>query len=438
MNIAIFTDTYFPDINGVAASVHTLSQELRKRGHKVYVFTVTESRSVKKKAPEDQFVYRFTSVPIIFLKPYRAASLFSFRSMRLIRLIKKFKIDLIHTQSEFFMGFMALYAATSFRIPIVHTYHTMWADYIHYIGNGKIATPQMAHTYSKFFSNLASTVIAPTDKTKQYLLDCGVTKPIYVIPTGIDLDPFRKNGYADKDILAIKKKHGIDPSWPIILCLGRVAKEKSLDQAIRQMPEILRRIPRARMVIVGKGPALDSLAALAEEIGVKKHVIFIGAVPYQEIGKYYRLGDLFLCCSTTETQGLTYYEAMAAELPIIARNDDCIRRIIRDKIDGRLFDDPVQIPELVESVLTNRSLASGYVKNAYEGVKSYSAESFGARVEDVYMHTLDRKIIRHEQRMESVVKNPMPRAFRQLRLVTAGKISNARYNKKNPYTDRRK
>ena len=82
MNIAIFTDTYFPDINGVASSVYTLSTELRKRGHNVYVFTVSEPRSARKKMEEESSVYRFPSIPIIFLKPKRAASPFSIRLMR--------------------------------------------------------------------------------------------------------------------------------------------------------------------------------------------------------------------------------------------------------------------------------------------------------------------------------------------------------------------
>ncbi len=434
MNIAIFTDTYFPDINGVAASVHTLSQALRNRGHKVYVFTVSEPKEALAKLAEDSSVFRFPSIPIVFLKPHRAASPFS---IRLIRLIKKYKIDIIHNQTEFFMGFMAMGAATSLRIPIVHTYHTMLSDYLHYIAKGKLATPTMARSFSKSFCNLAAAVIAPTEKTQQFLLDCGVTKPIFVIPTGINLDPFRKSKYSIDKVNALKVRYHIDPSWPTVLCLGRIAKEKSIDQVVMQLPEIIRRVPEARLLVIGTGPFRDELEELALSLGVRDRIIFTGAVPYQEIGMYYQLGDAFLCCSTTETQGLTYYEAMAAGLPIVARNDDCIKKIIRDKEDGRLFDSTEQIPDLVAEVLTNKILASSYVKNAYDCVTSFSSEVFGARVEDVYLHTIDRKRIRHEQRIESVVRNPMPRAIRKLRLVTSNQISNARNYKKNSGTNRR-
>lgn len=434
MNIAIFTDTYFPEINGVAASIHTLSQALRKRGHKVYVFTVSEPKVALTHLVEDSAVFRFPSMPIIFLKPHRAASPFS---IRLIRLIKKYKIDIIHNQTEFFMGFMALGAATSLRIPIVHTYHTMWTDYLHYIAKGKLATPTMAKSYSKSFCNMAAAVIAPTEKTQQYLMNCGVTKPIFIIPTGINLEPFLKSRYSVKCIHALKAKYKIDPSWPTILCLGRVAKEKSIDKAVLQLPEIIKRVPEARLVIVGNGPFRDELEELAQSLGVSDRVIFTGAVPYQEIGMYYQLGDVFLCCSTTETQGLTYYEAMAAELPIVARNDECIKKIIRDREDGRLFESMEQIPDIIAEIVSNPQLATSYVKNAYASVATFSAEVFGARVEDVYLHTIDRKRIRHEQRIESVVKNPMPRAIRKLRLVTASQISNARNSKKNSGADRR-
>jgi 1,2-diacylglycerol 3-alpha-glucosyltransferase len=434
MNIAIFTDTYFPKINGVAASIHTLAQALRSRGHKVYVFTVSEPKEVLAHFAEDASVFRFLSMPIIFLKPYRAAAPFS---IRLIRLIKKYKIDIIHNQTEFFMGYMALGAATSLRIPIVHTYHTMWMDYVHYIARGVLTPPTVVRTYTKSFCNMAAAVIAPTEKTQNFLLECGVSKPIFVIPTGINLAPFRKSNYSEEKIRALKAKYRIDPSWPTLLCLGRVAKEKSIDQIVSQMPEIIKRVPDVRLVIVGSGPYLEELEQKARSLGVFDRIIFTGAVPYQEIGIHYQLGDAFVCCSRTETQGLTYYEAMAAELPIIARNDDCIKKVLRDKEDGRLFDSPEQLPDIVADVLTNKQLTGSYVKNAYKCVASFSAEIFGARVEDVYLHTIDRKRIRHEQRIESVVKNPMPRAIRKLRLITSNQINNARNYKKNAGADRR-
>jgi len=434
MNVAIFTDTYFPDINGVTSSVYTLSEELKKRGHNVYVFTVSEPRSELRKTKKDASVYRFPSIPILFIKPQRAANPFS---IRLIRLIKRFRIDIIHTQSEFFMGFMAVGASTSFRIPIVHTYHTMLEDYTHYIAHGKLATPAMARQYSKTFCGFASSIIVPTEKVANALRKYGVKKPIYVIPTGINLIPFMKENHSKEEVLALKKKLGINPAWPIILCLGRLAKEKSVDLLLSQMPDVLRLIPEARLLIVGTGPEVENLKELSESLFVSDHVIFLGAAPYREIGSYYQLGDVFVCCSTTETQGLTYYEAMAAGIPIVARRDDCIKKILRDRVDGRLFDSPSDIPGILHDVLADPAAAEMYAKNAYTAVASYSSTAFGERVEDVYMHTIDRKRVRMGQKKNSVVKIPMPGALSHLRLVMLHPGNNKKRHKKNAQNNRK-
>jgi len=427
MNIAIFTDTYFPDINGVTSSVYTLSEELKKRGHNVYVFTVSEPRSLLKNTQADASVYRFPSIPIVFIKPQRAAYPFS---IRLIRLIKKFKIDIIHTQSEFFMGFMAIGASTSFRIPIVHTYHTMLEDYTHYIAHGKLATPAMARQYSKSFCSFASSIIVPTEKVANSLREYGVKKPIYVIPTGINLTPFMKENHPKEEINALKHKLNIDLSWPIILSLGRLAQEKSVDQIILQMPAILRKTPEARLLIVGTGPDKEKLEELSVSLHVSNRVIFLGSAPYRDIGSYYQLGDVFLCCSTTETQGLTYYEAMAAGIPIVARRDDCIKKILRDRVDGRLFDSPDDIPCILHDLLADPDTAQMYARNAYSAVVSYSSTAFGERVEDVYIHTIDRKRVRMGQKKDSMVKIPIPGALRHIRLVTLHPGSNKKRDKK--------
>ncbi len=413
MNIAIFTDTYFPTINGVSSSVYTLAGELKKRGHKVYVFTVSNPLIDEIKQKEETSIYRFPSVPLVFIKPQRAAYPFS---IRLFRLIKKFEIDIIHTQSEFFMGFLGISASTSFRIPIVHTYHTMLEDYTHYIAHGKLATPAMARQFSKAFCSFASSIIVPTEKVANFLREYGVKKPIYVIPTGINFAPLIKENHSKEESLALKKKLRLDPSWPIILCLGRIAQEKSVDMAISQMPEILKKVPNARLLLVGTGPDIDRLKELSVSLNVSDHVIFTGAVPYKDIGSYYQLGNVFLCCSITETQGLTYYEAMAAGIPIVARRDDCIKKIIRDKIDGRLFDSAESIPTIIAELISDPATAELYAKNAFTAMSPFSSEVFGERVEDVYLHTIDRKRVKMGQKKDSMVKIPMPGALRYLRL----------------------
>lgn len=415
MNIAIVTDTYFPDINGVTSSIYTLAESLRTRGHNVYVFTVSEPKEELRKLKADPCVYRFPSVPLFFLKPHRAVLPFS---VKLIRMMRKLKIDIIHTQSEFFMGFVGLYVGISMHIPIIHTYHTMLEEYTHYIAGGKLATPRMARKFSGTFCNLVDSVIVPTQKVEKSLISYHVKRPLYVIPTGIDLEPFHPNRHSDEEILRLKHSLGIDPKHRLILCLGRVAREKSIDIIISNLSQIVRRIPDIRLLIVGDGPALSELKELSVRLGVSQFVYFAGPAPYSEIAKFYRLGDIFISCSVTETQGLTYYEAMASGLPVVARIDDSISSLLIDNQNCRLFRDGHDIPEIVDSILSDPEVTHQYSRMARESVEIYSASTFAERVEDAYRNTIDRTRLKRTVRKQEMFRVPASKVFQSIKLVS--------------------
>ena len=426
MNIAIFTDTYLPDINGVASSVYTLADALQQRGHKAYIFTVSkekkEERSYKwiyeqlqKWLSEDEDsegekaarqVYRLMSIPLAFLKPHRAGTPIS---LNVFRLMKKLDIDVIHTQTEFTMGFMGLSMSSAFRLPMVHTYHTMYEDYTHYIAKGAILTPDMARSFSKTFCNWADAVIAPTCKTSDSLLSYGVKRNIYTVPTGINLRPFSKAAYSADEILRLKKSLSLAPEWPIILSIGRIAKEKSLDQLICAMPEILKKKPDARLLLVGAGPDLENLQELTRSLHLRDRVIFAGRVPYEQIGKYYQLGDVFACCSTSETQGLTYYEAMAAGVPLLVKRDKSVEGVLTDRENAILFDDSAELPEKIRELLTDSALRETCVRNSAAIAEIYSAERFGQCVEDVYINVID------QVHMRRGIKNYSPKKVEPVR-----------------------
>ncbi len=414
MNIAIITDTYFPDINGVTSSIHTLSESLRNHGHNVYIFTVSEPKQMMAKLKEDSAVYRFPSIPIFFIKPHRATAPFS---ARIIRLMRELKIDIIHTQTEFFMGFVGMNASHYLRLPVIHTYHTMLEDYTHYIAKGYLATPKMAQVFSRFFCNLADSVIVPTVKVEKSLHSYGVKRPIYVIPTGIDLEPFRRERYDEYEITELKRSLRINPEHKIILCLGRVAKEKSLDMVIQAMPRIISRHSNVCMLIVGTGPALNQLKALSVSLGISDKVIFTGSAPYSEIAKYYRLGDIFISCSVTETQGLTYYEAMASGLPVVARIDESVSGLLKDGYNARLFRECEAIPDILDELLLDTVALERFSRNALTSVQEYSANTFGERVLQAYTSTIDRLRLYREARKPIPLRFPVSEALRRVKLV---------------------
>lgn len=171
MNIGIFTDTYFPQLNGVATSVQTLRRELEKKGHQVYIFTPYDPRQQQE---TDDHIFRLPSMPFIFVKNYRACFVCP---PHILRKIHQLKLDIIHTQTEFSLGFLGKLISKTCGIPMVHTYHTMYEDYVHYIAGGHLISAEGAREFSRIFCNTAMAVIAPTKKPSGFCAATASTNP---------------------------------------------------------------------------------------------------------------------------------------------------------------------------------------------------------------------------------------------------------------------
>ncbi len=400
MNIGLFTDTYFPQINGVATSTYTLAKNLRKMGHNVYIFTPQDPKN----KDENEFnVIRMPSMPCIFIHQYRIGLLYPPKEFTEIT---KLQLDVIHTQTEFSLGMFGKSLSKFLGVPIVHTYHTMYEDYVHYIVNGALITPSMAHSFSRIFCNFALSVVAPTQKVKDCLLDYGVTKPISVIPTGINIDKFRKSNYSFDEINELRKSFGLDQKNKVILVLGRIAKEKSIDVILNAMPSVLKKEPLARLLIVGDGPYRQNLEELSKTIGISEEVIFAGARPWEDIGRYYQLGDVFVSASVSETQGLTFIEAMAASLPVVAKNDDCIKGVIENGKTGLVFDSDEFLPEKIIEIFENNALKEKLSKNGRDYSESLSEESFAKSILNLYTKVISdyKELQRAHSKRRSIIR----------------------------------
>lgn len=384
MNIGIFSDTYFPQLNGVATSIRTLATALEQRGHNVYIFTPSDPRCGE--GYDDLNVYRVPSVPVRFVRDYRAGYVFS---PSLVKKIAALHLDIIHTQTEFCLGMLGRFISTTQGIPLVHTYHTMYEDYVHYIGGGHLISKGMARDFSGIYCNTATAVIAPTRKTEQLLKSYGVTKPISIIPTGINTSNFRKEQFSAEDILELRTSLGLTADTPVIISIGRIAKEKSIDVVIAALPKLVEKLPTLKMVIVGEGNEIENLSKYADALGVGNHVMFTGGKPWKEIGKYYQLGNVFCSASVSETQGLTFAEAMAAGVPVVAKKDECIENIIDDNVTGILFESNEDLPELLYRVLTEPELAARLSAAAAAAMERLSVEAFADSVEHLYQEILD-------------------------------------------------
>ena len=393
MNIGIFTDTYSPQVNGVVSSILTLEKELRKQGHNVYVFTISHPEAKE----NSNFVYRTASLPFIFLKDHRVGIMYS---NKLVRKIKRLKLDIILSQTEFSLGIFAKLVAKKLSVPIVHTYHTMYEEYMHYISKGIQFSPKIARKYSKSFCNGVDGVVAPTIKTEKLLKSYGVKTEIRVIPTGIDFSPLDKNNYSKDEINNLKQVFGIPLDAPVILFVGRIAKEKSIDVIIEAMVLLKQKRPDTKLVIVGDGPLRLELEEMAARLGIKDEVIFTGMQPWSSIGKIYQLGDVFVSASITETQGLTFAEAMAASLPVVAKEDESIAGLIRDGYNGRLFHTVPELAAVLEEILEDRVLRETLSINAIHSVKPLSAEVFGHNASHYYSDIIKMYVEKKKQKKE--------------------------------------
>lgn len=380
MNIGLFSETYYPEINGVATSVYMLKTELEKRGHNVYVFTTTTPGS-----PDyEHNVFRVPSLPCIFITERRVGL---FYEPRLASTIKKLNLDIIHTHTEFSLGVFGRIMAKELKLPVVHTYHTIYEDYTHYIThNYKLIdkrAKRLARVYSKFCCNTVQRVIAPTNKTKELLETYSVHQDIEVIPTGIQLDKFSPARLEKKKIEHLKQEYKFSADDRVIVYVGRISREKNIEEILCALPEYVLKRPNVKFLVVGGGPYLDTLVQLVSERNISDHVIFAGAKPWDEIGYYYQLGDVFVSASQSETQGLTYIEAMAAGLPVVARKDECLDELVNNGENGYQFETKEELYHALDAIFYGDDMEE-YKKTAMKKAMEYSTTTFADRVEALY------------------------------------------------------
>jgi 1,2-diacylglycerol 3-alpha-glucosyltransferase len=174
-----------------------------------------------------------------------------------------------------------------------------------------------------------------------------------------------------------------------MIYIGRVSQEKNIEEIIRAMPEYMKTRPSVRFVIVGSGPALDKLQNMVKQLKLSDRFIFTGSQPWDSIGLFYQLGDVFVSASKSETQGLTYIEAMASGLPVVARQDKCLEEILEQGKNGYTFTNENELYFGLDQVLFEDK-QTNYGDNAIEKVKMYSTQEFAYQVEKVYKQVVSR------------------------------------------------
>ena len=410
MRIGIFTDTYPPFINGVSTSINMLENALRKKGHKVYIVTVAPD-DMKYHLENNGRVLRIPGIPT-GIYDYRLTTLYPLKA---VNIIKKWNLDIIHTQTEFGIGTFARVIGKQFDIPIVHTYHTMYEDYVHYITKGYFNGPskKIVEYLTKFYCDKTiEELIVPTKKTydlfkEKYKYD----RNVHIIPTGIEIDRFYKENLDMDKIIQKRKELGIKDNELVTLYLGRIGSEKSIDFLINNQVEILKKHKNSKLVVVGDGPDLDTYKKLTKKNKIEDKVIFTGKVPWTEVPIYYNLADIFVTASHTETQGLTVIEAMAASLPVVALDDDAFRNTVIDGLTGYLFKNKKEYINQMNDLLSDDLKRKNMGIQGRINAETYSSKYFADRVLSVYKLALKDRPLKKDKSFVSRLKNTVKRGF---------------------------
>ncbi len=387
MRIVIFTDAYPPFINGVATSCFNLVNSLVEHGHDVLVIA---PRATDGKLEQ---IGNVLYVPGIYLKKFYGYRFTNIFASKPVKIIKKFKPDVIHNQTDFTIGVLARRVAKMLKLPIVYTYHTSYEDYTYYVTRGIMDrfAKRVVRNYSKSLANKMTEFITPSEKTKEYMRLVGSDIYINVIPTGIDFSIFKGDKIDQQQLQQFRKEHNIKSNTKVFLLLGRLAKEKSMDVSLRGITAYHKKHPEVdlKVLIVGEGPAHEELQLLAEELSISPLVDFIGQVSGLEVPFYYHLADIYTSASITETQGLTFMEAMAAGRIVLARFDSNLSGTIINGRTGFFFTDDASFVAQTEKIFAmSKEQKDAIIKEAYHTVDMYSIDKFYENIVRVYKRAI--------------------------------------------------
>lgn len=390
MRIGIFTETYAPYISGLVTSEVMLKHALENKGHEVYVVTAN-LESYHYDYDEVERVLRIPGIPTGIYN----ARLTSIYPIQAVNKIKSWKLDVIHSQTEFAIGTFARLFAKQFNIPLVHTYHTMYEDYTHYITHGYFdkSSKKIVEYLTKFYCDkTASELIVPTNKTyKLFKEKYKFERNIHIVPTGIEVERFFKENGNSKKIEGLRKQLKLSKRDLVIIFVGRLGEEKNVEFLLKAQKDLISRIPNLKLLIVGDGPDKEKFEQLCKDLELSNHVIFTGKVAWEDIPSYYHLSDIFATASKTETQGLTVIEAMAAGVCPVCMKDEAFLTAITHNLNGFIFEDYDSYLELITMLCKKKTMRTRISNQARIQAEHFSSSQFAENVLVVYRHAIANK-----------------------------------------------
>lgn len=380
----MFTSAYPPSQGGLEASVYNLSKGLRDAGHEVFVFAPNYPNWEEK----EKDVFRYKTIPFSYngfqyVIPIPSQS-------KIKEKVHSLNLDVIHSNHPFLVGNEALKYSQKLDIPIVMTYHSKYEDQFFYIPlipefMARRITKKVVHNYCR----KCDAIIVPSLAIERIVIENKVKKPIYIIPSGINVDRFSQNTSRRE---FIRNKYNIKENEILLVTASRIAKEKNIDFLIRTFKLIRDSKKNVKFMIIGDGGVREEMEQTTKDLGLEDSAIFTGFLSTDDMPSYYQVGDIFVFASLTETQGLAAVEAMAAGLPVVAIKSSGIEDMVKNGNDGILtYNNEENFAENVIKLIENGDLRKKMSENAKMDSQEFSINTWIKKVDNLYRVLIEKR-----------------------------------------------
>lgn len=390
--LAIFSENYLPFNSGVNILTNVLKVELEKIGKKVYPVSGKLKGVDYESFTQEKNVVAIKAFRLPGKKAKKEALVGSFRFFHNLKMLRPYQFNYIQMQTEFTFGMTSLMLRKRDNIPMVYTAHTMWNDMMNKRFHKIISKPFNAFL-NKFILTpplkKCSLMTVPTQKVKTlYINNWKQKEPIVVIPGCVDGKKFILSEEDKNTLHNIKESYDLMDKI-VIGFVGRISREKSIDQVIDYFEKYALEEERLVLMLVGDGPDYDSIYERVKNSELADRIFMIGGVANTSLKYYYRLFDVFCTASTFETQGLTYIEAMWCHTPVLAREDECLNDFLFKDVNGVTFTDYESWKKGLNELINNKEYRNKITDAAYKTAEGYATDIWAKRMYYLYKSAKD-------------------------------------------------
>lgn len=388
MRIAIFTETYLPQINGVVTHIKILKEGLEALGHTVLIVTADS------KAHTHYLKDNVLHCPAHNLKRIYNLDLASPVSRTRLKYLREFRPDIIHVHNEFSIGLSGMAIAKILKVPLVYTLHTMYDDYIYYIAPKPLIplTKKLSHRYFRMFPQNAAVVTGPSKKCQEYTYEIGSDKKVKVIPNPVELDAFAPQTSTPQQRAQIREQYHIPQDATVACFVGRLGREKSVDVLLRFWAQEMKPQDNMRLLIIGDGPEKEPLEQLAQQLGITDTVVFTGKVLHPDLPPYVHTCDIYVTASLSDTNSISMLEGMAGGLPVLQLYDELNADQVTDGVNGYMFRDAAEMGQRLRQIRDMEPEELQKLKTSViQSVKNSGAQTLANYIQTIYYNIYQKQ-----------------------------------------------